>query len=122
MPWTYRQASGCLYSPSGAIVGTGYSGAPAGKNNPSCQNQPCVGPIPQGWYTIGVPFDSQAHGPAAMRLTPDPGNQMFGRDGFLMHGDSIEHPGAASEGCIIMPRAVRDRVAGSGDDRLLVTS
>ena len=28
-------------------------------------------------------------------------NRMFGRNGFYCHGDSIEHPGDASDGCIV---------------------
>lgn len=32
---------------------------------------------------------------------------MHGRAGFYMHGDKVAAPGNASEGCIIMPRAVR---------------
>jgi hypothetical protein len=36
-------------------------------------------------------------------------------DGFLMHDDSIEHPGAASKGCIIMSRDVRWKVWEYGD-------
>ena len=39
-----------------------------------------------------------------MPLIPSPTNEMFGRSEFLIHGDSLEHPGAASEGCIILPR------------------
>jgi len=119
--WTYKQSSGVL-DYDGAIVGVGYSGAPDGKNDPLMQDVPRVGPIPRGLYTISVPFDSPSHGPCAMHLIPDAGNEMFGRSGFLMHGDSIERPGCASEGCIIMQRAVRDRVAGSADKRLLVVA
>ena len=98
----------------------GYSGAPEGKNNPAKQSVPMVGPIPQGTYVIGTPFDSPEHGPHAMHLSPDPANDMFGRSGFLMHGDSIEHPGCASEGCIIMPRDVREQVSASPDKLLAV--
>ncbi len=118
--FTYRQASGVL-DDDGAIIGVGYSGAPAGKNNPSMQSVPCVGPLPCGMYTIGAPFDSAEHGPHAMHLTPDPENEMFGRSGFLIHGDSIEHPGAASEGCMIMARNVRNLVSSSACKRLEVT-
>jgi hypothetical protein len=101
---------------------TGYSGAePNGKNKPNMQEIPDVGPLPCGYYTItGPPFDDPKHGPFVLRLVPDPTNQMFGRSGFLIHGDSIEHPGAASEGCIILPRNVRQRIWYSGDRDLLV--
>ena len=118
--WTYHQKTGELCDAEGRHVATGYSGAPAGKNDPSKQDIPKVGPIPRGHYSIGAPFGSTTHGPYCLRLTPDPENEMHGRDGFLIHGDSAEHPEAASEGCIIMPRAVREQVWTSGDHRLLV--
>lgn len=103
------------------VLGTGYSGAePTGKNDPLMQSVPDIGPIPQGFYTIGIPFDSPEHGPHAMHLLPDAENRMYGRSGFLMHGDSIEHPGCASEGCIIMARPIREKVSASGDIRLQV--
>lgn len=120
--WTYCQASGAL-THDGAMAGVGYSGAPPlGKNNPSMQDTRDVGPIPQGLYTVGDPFDTEAHGPHVMRLTPDSTNQMFGRSGFLIHGDSIARPGFASEGCIIMARDVRNAVSSSTDKRLTVTA
>lgn len=106
-------------------AGTGYSGFEAGKNNPALQNVANVGPIPQGRYTIGKPecVDSPGpHGPFVMRLTPDAANQMFGRDGFLIHGDSIVKPGTASHGCIIMGRLIRNAIAASGDHDLTVVA
>lgn len=118
--WSYHQSSGALYDAAGLHIATGYSGAPAGKNDPTKQDIPKVGPIPRGLYTIGVPFASATHGPFAIHLTPGPGNEMHGRDGFLCHGDSKEHPGAASEGCIILQRAIREQVWSSGDHRLRV--
>lgn len=119
--WTYRQASGCL-DHNGLIVATGYSGSGPGKNNPAQQAVHDVGPIPQGKFTIGDPYDTDSHGPHVMRLTPDPADEMFGRAGFLIHGDSISHPGTASHGCIILPRDVRNRIADSGDRELTVTA
>jgi len=77
-----------------------------------------VGPIPRGMWSISDPFDSPDHGPMAMRLEPIAGTLTMGRDGFLMHGDSLTHPGQASHGCIIMPRATRELVA-AGTDRTL---
>jgi hypothetical protein len=47
---------------------------------------------------------------------------MFGRDGFLIHGDSVEHPGTASHGCIIMSRAIREAIAQSDDHELNVVA
>jgi hypothetical protein len=51
---------------------------------------------------------------------PDPGTETFGRGEFRIHGDSIAHPGTASHGCIILPRAVRDAIWRSGDRALEV--
>jgi hypothetical protein len=53
-------------------------------------------------------------------LTPDPGNDMHGRSGFYIHGDNGKGDRSASEGCIILPRAVRERIHDSGDTRLHV--
>jgi hypothetical protein len=119
--WKYRQSTGELFDAADELAATGYSGSPEGKNDPDKQSTPDVGPIPRGTYTIGEPFSSSLHGPFAMEMQPDPTNEMFGRSGFLMHGDSLEHPGCASEGCIIMPRDVREqKVWNSGDHRLEV--
>ena len=117
--WTYRQSTGEL-ALDGKIVGVGYAGKGIGKNQPSMQSVPDCGPIPQGTYTIGAAVDTADHGPFAMRLYPDPSNEMFGRSGFWLHGDSVVHPGDASEGCIIMPLAARVNVHESGDRRLRV--
>lgn len=118
--WTYQQSTGNLTNAAGQLVGTGYSGSPAGKNDPTQQCLPDVGPIPRGNYSIGTPEDTMAHGPYAMPLTPDPTNSMCGRSGFLIHGDSIEHPGAASEGCIILARNFRTQIWTSGDHQIQV--
>ena len=72
--------------------------------------------------TVGAPEDNVTHGPYKLALTPDPANQMFGRSGFLMHGDILEHPGCASEGCIIMPRDVREKMWESEDHALAVVT
>ena len=105
------------------MLAQGYSGAePNGKNNPLAQSLTDVGPIPQGTYTVEEPVDTIEHGPYALALTPDPANEMFGRAGFLMHGDSFTHPGNASEGCIILPLFARNRVWESGDHVLEVVA
>jgi len=118
--WIYEQITGRLISPTGGLMATGYSGAGKGKNNPTEENVQNVGPIPVGLYDIEPPEDSPIHGPYALRLLPDAGNAMFGRSEFLIHGDSMERPGSASEGCIIMPRFARERIWDSGDHRLQV--
>jgi hypothetical protein len=120
--WTYRQANGELFLED-ELVSTGYSGSGEGKNNPALQGVADVGPIPRGVYTIGAPTSVDLpgpHGRFVLPLTPRAGDALAGRNGFLIHGDSIEHPGAASHGCIILARVVRNRIAASGDDVLKV--
>lgn len=114
MTWTYSQASGNL-SHDGELVATGYSGAGEGKNNPAMQEVHNVGPIPVGSYTIEEPINTKTHGPYAMHLIPGAENEMFGRSAFLIHGDSVVRPGTASEGCVILPRPIREQIWNSGD-------
>ena len=118
--WTYEQSSGKMFNLSGEFFSQGYSGSPEGKNNTLMQAVHNVGPIPLGSYTIEAPVDSKVHGPYALGLMPDSMNEMFGRSGFLMHGDSLVAPGSASEGCIIQPRAARETIWESGDHHLQV--
>jgi len=120
LAWTYAQETGELQH-DGAHVATGYSGAGPGKNNPQMESVPNVGPIPQGdWTIVGPPVNTEQHGPYVLKLEPDDQTNTFGRSGFLMHGDSKESPGSASHGCVILPRAVRERVWESGDRDLEV--
>jgi hypothetical protein len=100
--------------------GCGYAGRGVGKNNPLMQNVSNVGPLPAGTYTIESPVDTETHGLYVLWLTPDPMNEMFGRTGFGIHGDSIDNPGNASEGCIVLPRITREAIWESGDRQLLV--
>ena len=122
MSWTYNQKTGELRK-DGILAGVGYSGHENGKNNPELEAHPNLGPIPCGWWTVcGPPQVTEKHGPYVLRLIPDKGTETYGRSGFLMHGDSKEHPGTASEGCIVAPPNVRTRVWQSGDSRLQVVS
>jgi hypothetical protein len=120
--WTYAQKTGELQQ-DGQPVATGYSGAGSGKNNPEMERVPNVGPIPQGGWTIaGPPANTADHGPYVLTLKPEADTQTFGRSGFLMHGDSIDSPGCASQGCVIMPRPIREQVWKSGDRNLEVVA
>lgn len=83
------------------------------------QTIPFVGPIPVGGYTIGAAINSGKMGPLALPLQPDESNTMWGRDEFFVHGDSTP-PGTASEGCIIMPNAIRQMIMTSNCPRLQV--
>ena len=118
--WTYAQKTGALLQ-NGQLVATGYSGFEEGKNNPAMQAVKNVGPIPQGDWTIeGPPINTAEHGPFVLTLTPSADTDTFDRRGFLMHGDSIQAPGTASKGCIIMAREAREQVWNSGDTDLEV--
>lgn len=119
MPWTYSQSTGEL-TRNGIIAGTGYSGHGTGRNNAAMQGTHDVGPIPQGTYTIEAPFHHRTAGDFAMRLTPQQGTNTFGRSGLMMHGDSRQHPGEASEGCIVQNYGARHQVWPSGDRTLEV--
>jgi hypothetical protein len=57
---------------------------------------------------------------AGMHLTPEDGTDTHGRGGFLIHGDSLQHTGSASHGCIILPRPTRMEIAASEDRELEV--
>lgn len=117
----FSQSSGVLQF--GTIQVNGYAGRDEGKNNPAMQNVPNVGPLPQGHYTIEIdnPFQHPRCGPYCLRLIPDESNDMFGRSGFLIHGDSIDAPGTASHGCIIVPQYIRRALVATGESRLEVT-
>jgi len=118
--WTWDQSAGAL-SRAGKIW-RGYSGAGRGKNNPSMQAAQAVGPIPRGRWRITGKKDSPNTGPFTIVLEPEPDTDTCGRSEFRIHGDSIAHPGTASHGCIILPRAVRDAIWASGDRDLIVVA
>jgi len=120
MPWEYAQSTGKLKH-NGLLIATGYAGKDKGKNNPSMEAFPFLGPIPKGLYTIGNPRNTSNRGPHVLDLIPK-GHKALGRSEFLIHGDSVKNPGKASEGCIIMPRLVREKIAKSGDKLLKVVN
>lgn len=123
--WLWDQSKGEL-TRNGSFVSLGYSGKGRGKNNPSLQGLAGVGPVPRGQWKIGAPYNSKNVGPYAMPIyavdgTPNNDTQdATGRSAFRIHGDSIKAPGTASKGCIILPRAVRERIWKSGDRDLTV--
>lgn len=120
----WSQSKGTLHSTiADKNIGNGYSGAVGYKNDPEAQKVHNKGPIPQGeWGILGPPVDTATHGPYVIHLFAKPGTDTFGRSGFLIHGDSIEHPGQASEGCIILPRSVREFIWNSNDHDLQVVA
>jgi hypothetical protein len=136
MSWKFVISTGQL-TLAGMPVAAGYSGRGTGKDNPALCSAKMgtlgpgnFGPLPAGKYTIGAPEDDPKLGPIAMRLTPDPSNDMHGRAGFFIHADSIAHPGEASEGCIIPThgaagetgRQIRMMISTSSDRELEVVA
>lgn len=120
--WTYHQTTGVLADPTGEFVGTGYSGFEDGKDNPALQSVADTGPIPQGIWMIG---DAETHahlGEVVMALTPAGNTDTYDRSGFFIHGDSGQHPGLASHGCVVLSRAARQMIAASPDKQLEVVS
>lgn len=128
MAWRWEQNTGRLFRPDGLMQAVGYSGHWDGsktlvydhRNRSEDQELHALGPIPVGTYTIGAAFTDEHKGPVVMHLTPLAGNEMFDRSGFLIHGDSLAHPGQASEGCIILSRPARQAIADSTDHLLIV--
>ena len=127
--WIFAIRTGRIFH-NDALIGRGYSGADDdnvddpddSKNNPDRVREKNVGAIPPGNYIIGELFDHPTKGRDCMRLTPDEDNEMFGRDGFMIHGDSIAHPGTSSQGCIILNRPTRQFIGNSTDKQLFVVA
>lgn len=123
MKWVYEQNTGKLFSPAGTLMATGYAGGDGGKrsegvNNHDMQSVHNVGPLPVGMYVLGVAVEGSHLGPLAIPLIPDPGNEMFSRGSFFVHGDRADSFQSASDGCVIMPRLVREQIVAS-EDRVL---
>ena len=79
-----------------------------------------IGPIPRGRWRMTEVYDSKNVGPFVIRLEAEDGTRNdthdeTGRGAFRIHGDSIRAPGTASKGCIILPRATREKMWKSGD-------
>lgn len=112
--WIWDQSQGALFR-DGKLVSKGYSGKGRGKNNPALQGVVGVGPIPQGNWKITGKYNSARVGPYALVLEPENNSIALGRSAFRIHGDSVSRPGDASNGCIILPRKVRELIWSSGD-------
>jgi RHS repeat-associated protein len=127
---TYHQKTGdmdCTPDNGGQpFSGHGYSGHGPGLNNPGQQGTkyyPGVpgsygGPIPVGNYGIGSP--TTLIGPTTIPLTPLPGTNTFGRNGFFIHGDNSAQNNSASEGCIVLPPGTRKKIANCNGGTLQV--
>ena len=124
--WTFEITTGKFYDPDGEHISTGYAGgnlgkSPEGKDNPEDEGIKNVGPLPEGMYTFGTPVEHSQLGVFAIPLIPDAGNDMKGRGGFYLHGDTTP-PGNASEGCIVQPPTTRHTAWNSDDHRLQVVA
>ena len=110
MKWTYTQATGELHR-DGKLVATGYSGAPGHINATTSEGLRSKGPIPRGLWRMFFVYQRHSRlGPVAIALKPE-GHNALGRSDFMIHADSIKRPGSASQGCIILPHAVRVQMA-----------
>ena len=103
-PYTYSQSGHHFYGTAydGSYIDTygccsGQSGSC--RNNPSCQCQVSMGPLPQGTYSLGNMMTFKGM-PYCYELYPASTNSMCGRSGFLIHGGSCS--GNPSEGCIVI--------------------
>lgn len=126
---TFKQSTGELFDLSGKREGIGYAGHGEGRNNHEMENIRGVGPLPCGKYTAVELFEVHPHvGKYALRLEPDDATRAlilsYGRDpnSFFCHGDSVDHPGAASDGCIIQPRPTREFIWTNDRDIEVVRS
>lgn len=103
----------------------GYSGQGAGYNNPllnslsgslprmlvnGFEHHIDAGPIPRGYYRVGVATARPGFTPPVYPLLPLPFTNMWRRTGMEIHGDSTKHPGRASNGCIILGHKCRAKV------------
>jgi hypothetical protein len=125
--WVYDQSTGQMIEVGVAgipfPVGQGYSGNNnngLNMNNPNSQGIGYNGPIPQGGWSIGAQTHSNRTGAGVLPLTPINGTNTYNRNAFQVHGDNRWRSNNASDGCIVIGRGVRDRIAGSNDTLLWV--
>ena len=116
--WVYIQKTGGLHNTGDPLEiprFKGYSGVAPYKNDPDTQCYKDLGPIPRGIYKmVGVknsPTDF------SIILEPSSSNEMCGRSNFLIHGDSNQFPGSASEGCIIINSPEARKFIWESEDR-----
>ena len=123
LDYVYSQSTGQLTHVDSNGVSTavsdGYAGHGQGVNNPDYQNVDSTGPLPQGTYDIGDPYNSGKTGPYTLPLTQTSGDD-FGRSAFKIHGDNGKGDESASEGCVIQSQKTRRAIHKSGDKVLRV--
>jgi RHS repeat-associated protein len=131
LDWVIHQGTGQIQhvDANGNVTdtGTGYAGHGDGLNNPAMQGVPNIGPLPQGSYTIEPQRDNVTGSgtslPGSMRLDPNPGTDMHGRAGFLIHGPHENDRQDSSNGCPVANRGIRNQIGqgvAGGDNQLRV--
>mmetsp|Transcript_20156 Transcript_20156/g.17851 ORF Transcript_20156/g.17851 Transcript_20156/m.17851 type:complete len:263 (-) Transcript_20156:17-805(-) len=117
--WIYSQTTGVLKYGEKEITGKtkGYSGVGDGLNNPDKEDVGFVGPIPRGKWKIGKVDTSKG----AITIHLDPvGHNAKKRYAFRIHGDNGDMNKSASEGCIILPKDIREKISLSNCKTLIV--
>lgn len=124
MSWKYEQSTGKMWAPTGTLLGLGFAGQGIGLNDPAQQMTHNVGPLPQGKYKMaGWKDHDDRMGEGVIQLVHDPGNSMFGRDGFYIHGWALMDPLHSSDGCICLgSTATRLMIWRSTDHELEVVA
>lgn len=120
MSWEYEVSTAKFYKNGIFEYQASYAGAPGYKNDSAFECVKDNGPVPRGRYAIGSPYNSAYTGSYTLSLNPNSRNNMCGRFAFKIHGDSKARPGLASNGCIVAPLAVRQKIWLSGDRELIV--
>lgn len=117
--WIYSQTSGNLWDDRGMVVAAGYSGGGEGLHNSALEAVKNVGPIPRGMWVLTEVYNSKSVGPYAIAMEPSNHNAL-GRTYFRIHGDNRHGNKTASNGCVILPRVIREKIWQSGDRLFLV--
>lgn len=120
MPSTYIISTGDFYAPDGSLLGVCYAGHPPHVNDISAVNVKNIGPLPPGSYRMGTAYNNIHTGPLSIPLIPlaeqthspeeNPFAWLHGRNDFYIHGDSLNHPGYASDGCIVASHEIRLKI------------
>lgn len=109
----YSQSSGNFYAGAHgcgrALMYRGYSGHGEYINDPDAEAKVARGPIPRGVWKMARAFRHKNLGPLAIPLSPV-GHTAYGRSEFFIHGDNNLRNRSASQGCIILPRFVREAI------------
>lgn len=107
--YTYVQSTGQLKL-GNEVIGTGYSGQGAAKNNPAMQFVKDTGPIPTGDYLIHRRTQDDKTGEPIIELHTAVWTNTGGRkEMFKIVADS-NPPGNAGVNAIVLPRDAREKI------------